>query len=157
VALDPWVWQGILEVTPDEVVEYNFILACLARLKNDNDTQEVAFDRWGAAKLRADIENIGFTLMQFGQGFGSMSAPMKELERLIINKRIRHGDHPILSWMADNVVARVDPAGNIKLDKDKSTEKIDGIVVLIMGLDRAIRWRDTQSVYETRDVRVITF
>lgn len=157
VALDPWVRQGLLEVTPGEVVDYNFILACLARLKSDYDIQEVAFDRWGAAKLRADIENIGFTLVQFGQGFGSMSAPMKELERLIIDKQIRHGDHPILSWMADNVVARVDPAGNIKPDKDKSAEKIDGIVALIMGLDRAIRWRETQSVYETRDVRVIEF
>jgi len=139
------------------VVDYNFILACLARLKNDYDIQEVAFDRWGAAKLRADIENIGFTLVQFGQGFGIVSAPMKELERLIIDKQIRHGDHPILSWMADNVVARVDHAGNIKPDKDKSAEKIDGIVALIMGLDRDIRWRETQSVYETRDVRVITF
>jgi len=157
VALDPWVRQGLLEVTPGEVVGYNFILACLDRLKNDYDIQEVAFDRWGAAKLRADIENIGFNLVQFGQSFGSVSAPMKELERLIIDKQIRHGDHPVLSRMADNVVARVDPAGNIKPDKDKRAEKIDGIVVLIMGLDRTIRWRDTQSVYETRDMRVITF
>lgn len=98
VSLEPWVRQGFLEVTPGEVVDYNFILACLARLNADYDIQEVAFDRWGAAKLRADIENIGFTLVQFGQGFGSMSSPMKELERLVIDKQIHHGDHPVLAW-----------------------------------------------------------
>ena len=157
VSLVPWVRKGVLETTPGEVVDYNFILSRLARLNADYDIREVAFDRWGAAKLRADIENLGLTLVQFGQGFGSMSAPMKELERLIVDRQMRHGDHPVLAWMAENVVARVDPAGNIKPDKEKSAEKIDGIVALIMGLDRAIRWRETQSVYATRDLRVITF
>lgn len=154
-SMDAWVRSGHLEVTPGEVVDYNFILARLDQLRQDYDIQEVAFDRWGAAKLRADIENLGLTLVQFGQGFGSMSSPMKELERLIVDKQIRHGDHPVLSWMAENVIARVDPAGNIKPDKEKSPEKIDGIVALIMALDRAIRWRDTRSAYDTRDVRFI--
>ncbi len=77
------------------------------------------------------------------------------MERLVIDKQIRHGDHPALAWIAANVMARVDPVGNIKPDKEKSAEKIDGIVALIMALDRAIRWRDSLSVYETRDVRVI--
>ena len=153
----PWVRRGVLETTPGEVVDYNFILGRLARLNADYDIREVAFDRWGAAKLRADIENLGLTLVQFGQGFGSMSAPMKDLERLIVDRQMRHGDHPVLAWMTENVVARVDPAGNIKPDKEKSAEMIDGIVALIMGLDRAIRWRETQSVYATRDLRVITF
>lgn len=119
--------------------------------------KEIAFDRWGAAKLRADMEARGWTLVQFGQGFASMSSPMKELERLVTEKKIIHGGHPVLSWMAENTVARMDSAGNIKPDKEKSREKIDGIVALIMALDRAIRWRDSMSHYERHNVRAIAF
>ena len=134
-----------------------FILSRLAKLSKDYDIREVAFDRWGAAKLRADIENTGLALVQFGQGFASMSSPMKEMERLVLEKKIVHGGNPVLDWMADNVVARVDPAGNIKPDKEKSSEKIDGIVALIMGLDRAIRWRTNNppSVYDTREMIIL--
>jgi phage terminase large subunit-like protein len=155
--LEPWVRAGLLEVTPGEVVDYNFILARIAQLMQGYDIREVAFDRWGAAKLRADIENTGLALVQFGQGFSSMSGPMKELERLIINQKLAHGGHPVLDWMVDNVIARVDPAGNIKPDKEKSKEKIDGVVALIMGLDRAIRWRENNppSIYDSRELLVL--
>jgi len=155
--LEPWVRAGYIEATPGEMVDYTFILSRLAKLSKDYDIREVAFDRWGAAKLRADIENTGLALVQFGQGFASMSSPMKEMERLVLEKKIVHGGNPVLDWMADNVVARVDPAGNIKPDKEKSSEKIDGIVALIMGLDRAIRWRTNNppSVYDTREMIIL--
>ena len=65
--------------------------------------------------------------------------PTKELMKLVLEKRIAHGGNPVLSWMMDNIHVRTDPAGNIKPDKEKSTEKIDGAVALIMALDRAIR------------------
>jgi phage terminase large subunit-like protein len=143
------------------VTDYNFILRRIEALREDFEIQEIAFDRWGAAKLRADIENAlagsGTALVQFGQGFASMSPPSKELERLILERAIRHGNHPVLDWMAENAVVRIDPAGNIKPDKEKSPEKIDGIVALVMALDRAVRWREHQSVYETRAPRVIRF
>jgi phage terminase large subunit-like protein len=156
VSLDPWIKAGLIEVTPGETVDYNFILSRIAKLKDEYDFRKIAFDRWGAAKLRADIEAAaGVPLVQFGEGFASMSAPMKELQKLVVEANLSHGGHPVLSWMADNVVARVDPAGNIKPDKEKSVEKIDGIVALIMALDRALRWRETQNVYETRGLRVI--
>lgn len=161
IDLVPWVRAGVLEATPGEVTDYNFILRRIEMLRADFEISEIAFDRWGAAKLRADIENAlsgsGTTLVQFGQGFASMSPPSKELERLILEHGIRHGNHPVLDWMAENAVVRIDPAGNIKPDKEKSPEKIDGIVALVMGLDRAIRWRENQSVYETRTPRVIRF
>ena len=84
-----------------------------------------------------------------------MNPPMKELERLTLAKKIVHGNNPVLTWMADNVVARLDPAGNIKPDKEKSREKIDGMVALIMALDLALRHPEVKSVYEKRGIRVL--
>ena len=91
-------------------------------------------------------------MVPFGQGFKDMSPPTKELMKLAMEKRIAHGGHPILSWMMDNIHIRTDPAGNIKSDKAKSTEKIDGAVALIMALDRCIRNEGVsdKSVYDER-------
>ena len=97
---------------------------------------------------------MGFTVVPFGQGFKDMSPPTKELMKLTLEKKIAHGSHPVLRWMMDNIYIRTDPAGNIKADKEKSTEKIDGAIATIMGLDRAIRCgNDTgESVYDRRGI-----
>ena len=85
-----------------------------------------------------------------------MSGPTKELMRLTLSEKIAHGGHEVLRWMADNIFVRTDPAGNIKPDKEKSSEKIDGIVSLVMALDRAIRCGNvTTSVYDERGVILI--
>ena len=81
---------------------------------------------------------MGFTVVPFGQGFKDMSPPTKELMKLTLEQKLAHGGHPVLRWMMDNIYIRTAPAGNIKADKEKSTEKIDGAVATIMGLDRAI-------------------
>lgn len=92
-----------------------------------------------------DLEGMGFTVVPFGQGYKDMSPPTKELERLA------HGGHKVLRWMMDNVYVRQDPAGNIKMDKEKSTEKIDAAVATVMALDRAIRNQGSDgSVYDDR-------
>jgi len=89
--------------------------------------------------------------VQFGQGYVSMNPPMRELERLTLEHKLAHGNNPVLTWMANNLVVRTDPAGNIKPDKEKSIEKIDGMVALVMGLDRALRHeKPKRSVYEER-------
>lgn len=95
---------------------------------------------------------MGFTVAAFGQGFKDMSPPTKELMKLVLEQRIAHGGNPVLRWMMDNIYIRTDPAGNIKADKEKSTEKIDGAVAMIMGLDRAIRCGldSGASVYDNR-------
>jgi phage terminase large subunit-like protein len=117
---------------------------------------DLAFDRWGSQKIVNDLQETGIDCVQFGQGYASMSAPMKELERLVLGHKLSHGNNPVATWMADNVVAAQDPAGNIKPDKEKSREKIDGIVALIMALDRALRNGDQQeSVYEKRELRTV--
>ncbi|KXL53894.1 phage terminase [Anaerotignum neopropionicum] len=103
-----------------------------------------------------NLEGLGFTVVPFGQGFKDMSPPTKELMKLSLEKRIAHGGHPVLSWMMDNIHIRTDPAGNIKADKEKSTEKIDGVIATIMALDRAIRGGNNAgaSVYDDRGLLV---
>ncbi len=86
-----------------------------------------------------------------------MSPPTKELMKLTLEEKLAHGGHPVLRWMMDNIYTRTDPAGNIKVDKEKSTEKIDGAIATIMGLDRAIRYgnANTVSVYDNRGILFI--
>ena len=104
-----------------------------------------------------NLENMGFTVVPFGQGFKDMSPPTKELMKLTLEQRIAHDNHPVLRWNMDNIYVRTDPAGNIKADKEKSTEKIDGAIVTIMALDRAIRCGNDNgaSVYDDRGLLFI--
>ena len=166
VPYEAWVRAGLLQVTPGNVIDYAWILAQLADDMAAFDLRELAFDRWGSAKIVTDLQEIGFRvdekagggplLVQFGQGFASMAGPMKELEKVILAARLNHGGNRVLSWAADNLVVRMDPAGNVKPDKEKSIERIDPMVALVMGLARAIvHGEPAASVYETRGVRVL--
>ena len=154
VPYDVWEKQGFLMTTEGNVVHYGFIEAFIEKLGEKYNIREIAFDRWGAVQMVQNLEGMGFTVVPFGQGFKDMSPPTKELMKLTLEKKIAHGGHPVMRWMADNIFIRTDPAGNIKADKEKSTEKIDGVIALIMALDRAIRCgNDTsESVYESRGI-----
>lgn len=103
-----------------------------------------------------NLEGMGFNVVAMGQGFASMSSPTKELMRLTLEQKIAHGGHSVRRWNMDNIYIRQDPAGNIKADKAKSTEKIDGAIALIMALDRALRneGEETTSVYDQRGILV---
>ena len=94
-------------------------------------------------------------MVPFGQGFASMAAPTSELERLVNSGLIRHGGHPVLRWMASNVSVEMDAAGNMKPSKKKSTERIDGIVMTIMALGRAIVADEDDSPYNHRGLIVL--
>ena len=153
VPYEAWVRQGYITATPGNVIDYDWILSQIDEDAQAYDIKELAFDRWGATKIQTDLMERGGEdwLVQFGQGYVSMSPPMKELERLILEHKLAHGNNPVLTWMANNLVVRQDPAGNLKPDKEKSTEKIDGMVALVMGLDRALRHEPhKKSVYEDR-------
>ena len=156
VPYDLWNRQGYLETTEGNVVHYGYIGKFIERLGERFNIRDIAFDRWGATQMSQDLENMGFTVVPMGQGFASMSPPTKELMKLTLEKKIAHGGHPVLRWNMDNIFIRTDPAGNIKADKAKSTEKIDGAIAMIMALDRAIRCgNDTSgSVYATRGLLV---
>lgn len=156
VPYDLWHRQGYLETTEGNVVHYGYIEKFIERLGERFNIRDITFDRWGATQMSQDLENMGFTVVPMGQGFASMSPPTKELMKLTLEKKIAHGGHPVLRWNMDNIFIRTDPAGNIKADKAKSTEKIDGAIAMIMALDRAIRCgNDTsESVYDTRGLLV---
>ncbi|MBQ6052266.1 MAG: terminase [Clostridia bacterium] len=152
VPYDIWERQGFLHTTEGNVIHYGYIEKFIERLGERYNIREIAFDRWGAVQMVQNLEGMGFTVVPFGQGFKDMSPPTKELMNLALSERIAHSGHPVLRWMMDNIYIRTDPAGNIKADKEKSTEKIDGAVATIMALDRAIRCgNDTEeSVYDKR-------
>lgn len=155
VPYDVWEKTGDLQTTEGNVIHYGFIEKFIEELGKKYHILEIAFDRWGATQMVQDLEGMGFTVVPFGQGYKDMSPATKELMKLTLEKRIKHGGHPVLRWMMDNVFVRQDPAGNIKPDKEKSTEKIDAVVALIMALDRAIRNEGNhESVYNNRGLLV---
>jgi phage terminase large subunit-like protein len=158
VPYDVWERQGHIMTTEGNVVHYGFIEQFIDDLGKYFNIREIAFDRWGAVQMSQNLEGLGFTLVQFGQGFKDMSPPTKELMKLTLEKKLAHGGQPVLRWMMDNIFIRRDPAGNIKPDKEKSTEKIDGAVALIMALDRAIRCGSGDSgasIYDNRELFII--
>jgi len=156
VPYDLWEKKGYLQTTEGNVVHYGYIEKFIEKLGERFNIREIAFDRWGAVQMVQNLDGMGFTVVPFGQGFKDMSPPTKELMKLVLEKRIAHGGHPVLRWNMDNIFIRTDPAGNIKADKEKSTEKIDGAVATIMALDRAIRCGNDagESVYDTRGLLV---
>lgn len=164
-----WIRDGFIQATPGNVIDYSYIRAELKKLKEIYKIRELAYDRWGAVKLVTDIQEDGFVIdpksqgenetliVPFGQGYASMSPPTKELMTLVLTKKIRHGGNPVLRWNVDNLVIEQDPAGNIKPNKAKSTQRIDGAVAMIMAIDRAIKHASEQgpSIYETRGILTI--
>ena len=157
VPYDVWERQGTLQTTEGNVIHYGFIEKFIEQLGERFNIREIAFDRWGAVQMVQNLEGMGFTVVPFGQGFKDMSPPTKELMKLTLEEKLAHGGHPVLRWMMDNIFIRTDPAGNIKPDKEKSTEKIDGAVATIMALDRAIRCGSNAgaSVYDNRGLLFI--
>lgn len=152
VPYEAWLRDGLVYATPGTVIDYDAILERLKQLAAQYVIGEIAFDRWGATRISTQLTDAGFTMVEFGQGYASLSAPTKELLRLVLGKGISHGGNPVLRWMADNVTVEQDAAGNVKPSKGKSREKIDGIVACIMGLDRALRRAAVGSVYDQRGV-----
>ena len=153
VPYDVWEKQGFLETTEGDVIHYGFIESFIEDLGKRFHIKEIAFDRWGAVQMVQNLEGLGFTVVPFGQGFKDMSPPSKRLMELVLERNVAHGGHPVLRWMMDNIFVRTDPAGNIKPDKEKSTEKIDGAVAAVMALDRAVRnGGSIGSVYDERGI-----
>ena len=155
VMYDVWERQGFIMTTEGNVVHYGFIQKFINELSERYNIREIAYDRWNASMMVQALEDDGFTMVPFGQGFKDMSPPTKELMRLVLERKICHGGHPVLRWNMDNVFVRTDPAGNLKIDKEKSTEKVDGAVALVMALDRAMKNQNSGSVYDDRGLLIL--
>jgi len=135
VPYDVWERQGLFELTEGNIIDYRFIRARINALREEFSIVQIGFDRWNSTEIVTQLgEEDGFEMLKVGQGMGSMFAPTKRLLELVMTNEIGHAMNAILRWMASNVIVQMDPAGNIKPDKKKSREKIDGIVALLMAL-----------------------
>lgn len=141
-----WAQDGHLIMTEGNVTDYDFIKSKVIELTAKYKIECIAFDRWNASQLVIQLTNDGANMKPFGQGFISMSAPTKEVEKLFLSNEITHDANPVMEWMLTNVMLRFDPAGNIKIDKAKSTEKVDGPVAMVMAYAQ-IMVEDRPTIY----------
>lgn len=143
VPYDVWAKQGFLFTTPGKTIEYEWVARELRAVFDDYDIAAIAFDRWGFKYLKPWLEKAGFSedqlakFVEMGQGYQSMSPALRDLESLILERRIQHGAHPVLTMCMANAVVQADPAGNRKLNKVKSTGRIDGAIALTMAIGSA--------------------
>ena len=140
-----WIREGHIKATAGNVADYDVIRADIVALSREFNIREIAFDRWNATQLTTQLAGDGLTMVQFGQGYASMAAPCRELEKLVTGKLLAHLDNPVLRWMASNVAIESDAAGNMKPSKERSGEKIDGVVAGLMALARADVHKTTQT------------
>lgn len=159
VPYSTWERQGFLTMTEGNVIDYEYVIDDILKDFEKFDVRGVAFDRFGFEAVRQRFLRVGVQedkFISFGQGYLSMSAPMKELEKLVLEGAIIHNDNPVLKWMASNVAVLQDPAGNVKTNKDKSSEKIDGIVASIMAIGlMTVDPGAVEVFYETHEMRSI--
>lgn len=136
VPYDVWAQQGHLNLTPGRTVDYDFVAQWLADFCSGRKVVKVSFDRWRIDVFKAALARIGVELPMepFGQGFKDMTPALDALESALVEGKVRHGGHPVLTMCAANAVAVRDPAGNRKLDKSKATGRIDGMVTLAMSI-----------------------
>jgi len=156
VLYDVWKKQGYINTTDGNVIHYSFIEKYIEDLAKIYNIKEIAADPWNATQMIQNLEENGFKMIPITQSYKNLSPPSKELYKLLMEGKVIHGGNPVLKWMAGNVVMQRDSVGNIKPNKDKSTEKIDGIVATIMALDRCIRNKNSVfSVYDNRGLLVL--
>lgn len=149
---DKWVTEGYVTATPGNVIDYDFVKADILHITANYDLRTSAYDRWNSSQTIIDLQNEGMECNPFGQGYGSMSAPTKEFEKAVLTGKVEHFGNPVLRWMLSSTVVKTDPAGNIKPDKEKSVQKIDGIVAAIMALGEwmTAQANDESNPYENR-------
>jgi len=150
-----WLRDGHIYGTSGDVADYNFIRAKINELSKKYRIQSICYDRWNASQLVIDLQNDGANMDPFGQGFVSMSMPTKTLEAEILAKNIIHNNNPCINWCMSNVALQEDPAGNIKIAKNKSKEKVDPIIALVMALGCHLTTESSDSVYDERDILVL--
>lgn len=164
VNYDVWEREGLIQGTPGNFIDQDFIVAELVKLRGlftfsenlETGNPEVAFDPWNSSQVAVDLQSEGFSVVEFRQGYKSMSEPTKSFLGMIPAKKIAHLGNPVLSWMAANLMVVTDPAGNIKPTKEDSSKKIDGMVAAIMALGRGLATAPGGDSAYTGDRGVLT-
>lgn len=142
VPYDQWVKDGFITATEGNIIDYRKIRESIEKLAERFEIMDIAYDPWKATELVLELQDGGLEMTPMRQGFQTMSAPTKTLERLILSKKLHHGGNPVLRWMADCMSVKYDDNDNVrpvKPDRRKSSKRIDGIVATIMAVDRAMR------------------
>jgi phage terminase large subunit-like protein len=153
-----WVADGYIQATPGNLVDYSFIKAKIFELADRYQGLTIGYDPWNATGLITQLIEAGINCLPVRQGFATMSAPTKELERLVLGQGIRHAGHPVLETHVTAALCQTDPAGNVKPSKSQSTARIDGCVATVMALHLAMLSGslDTyRSVYEERGITTL--
>lgn len=143
-----WSEQGYLIPVAGRVVEYDQVVEHLATETEGMNIASISFDRWRMDLFKKEAADYGFGptetgddesgWLPVGQGFKDMSPRLESVETLLLNKKLRHGNHPLLTLGAANAIALKDPAGNRKLDKSRSTGRIDALVAMVMAVHAAV-------------------
>ncbi|MEK7952771.1 terminase large subunit [Luteolibacter soli] len=157
VPYQSWAENGFIVPTPGEVMDHGYITAQILADCQRYDVQAVGYDKTYAASLVNPLVEEGVNMLAFSQGIMTISPYAKELERLVIQgTHLNHFGHPVLAWNAGNVVVHMDANGNIKPDKKRSEERIDGIIASIMGLGCAIEMEYDGSLAGQWDCTVLS-
>ena len=157
VPYDTWVDDKWVNATEGNIIDYGCVRRDIEDLRDKYEIEQIGYDPWNATELALKMEDEGFTMVPIRQGVISLNEPTKNLSKLVVAGKLRHGGHPVMRWMANNLIVRTDSNGNVKPDREKSRQKIDGMAALIMALDRALRNEGSPhtSVYEERGVLVL--
>lgn len=155
VSYEQWIRDGFIKTTDGNVIDYAYIQRDILEICSKVNVEAIAYDRWNAASIVTNLSDEGLNMLSFGQGFASMSAPSKEIYAKIMKRNLEHFNNPVLRWMATNAVVKTDPAGNIKLDKEKSRDKIDGIIGMVMAYGIRKNIIAPPNPYENRGIRVL--
>lgn len=140
IPYDLWRDQGYLRTTPGPSVSYEYVAQHLRQVFDHHHVAKIGFDRWNLQHLKPWLLNAGFSEQMIadkfwlGQGFKDMSSALRDLESIILERKLRHGCHPVLSMCAMNAVIDRDPAGNRKLSKKRAAGRIDGMIALLMAI-----------------------
>lgn len=154
VDYDVWARQGYITLTEGNVIDYEVIEKKFLELAGIFNIKEIGFDPWNAQQLMTKLETNGLEVVQIPQTFSHLSNATKELEAWILSRRIVHDGNPVLRWMFSNVAIMEDGNGNIKINKKKCTEKIDGISALINGINRMLAVKEEKpSRYASEGIR----
>jgi phage terminase large subunit-like protein len=138
-----WRDDGLLTVTQGDVADYDFIFEQINRDRERFEVRAICYDRWNASQLVNDLLAEDAPMIQVGQGFAAMSAPLKQINHLLLEgtpdkPRFRHGGNPLVRWQVDNLAVAMDPAGNVKPDKRSSGDKIDGLSAAVDAMSEVI-------------------
>jgi phage terminase large subunit-like protein len=152
VPYSQWIREGWVQATPGNTIDYSFVEKDIIEDCRRFDIIHVGFDPWNATATYTRLEGEGISFIKLRQGYATLTAPCKELERCVINGTLDHGNNPVLDWMVSNVEVQTDVNGNIRPvrpEHNAGSKKIDGVMALVFMIAVAMTSNDGPSIYET--------